>query len=167
MLGARSLGAVGNRWSGRAGTTGAALWAGVPALPVPVRFDEAFWASRLTAPGTAPPAVPLRRLTTGAPAAAVRRVTADPSYRERARAPAGRPAGEDGVAPVLAALDRAARRSGPHADPGGGPGRTVVIDSGSARGDRGGAGSRKGTPGLRAVTGPCGPAAVTAGRGPG
>ncbi|MFC7921059.1 glycosyltransferase [Streptomyces cinereoruber] len=92
-----------------AGTTGAVLRAGVPAVPVPVQFDAAFWASRLTALGTAPPAVPLRRLTSGALAAAVRRVTTDRSYRDHARAVVGRLAGEDGVAPVLAALDRATR----------------------------------------------------------
>lgn len=92
-----------------AGTTGAVLRAGVPAVPVPVQFDAAFWASRLTALGTAPEAVPLRRLTSGSLTAALRRATADASYRTRAHALADRLAREDGVAPVLAALDRLAR----------------------------------------------------------
>nr|WP_261994077.1 glycosyltransferase [Streptomyces sp. t39] len=92
-----------------AGTTGAVLRAGVPTVPVPVQFDAAFWASRLTALGTAPGVLPLRRLTSDALAAAVRRATADDSHRERARVLAGRLAAEDGVAPVLAALDRLAR----------------------------------------------------------
>lgn len=92
-----------------AGTTGAALRAGVPSVPVPVQFDAYFWASRLVALGTAPQAVPLRRLTAGTLAGALRRATRDGSYAERARALAAGLAGEDGVAPVLAALDRLAR----------------------------------------------------------
>lgn len=89
-----------------AGTTGAVLRAGVPNIPVPVQFDAAFWASRLTALGTAPGALPLRRLASGTLAAALRRATRDASHRTRARALADRLATEDGVAPVLAALDR-------------------------------------------------------------
>ncbi|MFB9436219.1 glycosyltransferase [Streptomyces showdoensis] len=91
-----------------AGTTGAVLRAGVPSVPVPVQFDAAFWSSRLTALGTAPGAVPLRRLTSGALATALRRATEEGSYRARARTLADRLAMEDGVAPVLAALDRLA-----------------------------------------------------------
>ncbi|MFF9345209.1 MULTISPECIES: glycosyltransferase [unclassified Streptomyces] len=89
-----------------AGTTAAVLRAGVPTVPVPVQFDAAFWASRLTALGTAPRAVPLRRLTSETLAEALRRATGDPSHRVRARALADRLAREDGVAPVLAALAR-------------------------------------------------------------
>ncbi|MEU9704835.1 glycosyltransferase [Streptomyces sp. NPDC047981] len=92
-----------------AGTTGAVLRAGVPSVPVPVQFDAGFWASRLTALGTAPGVLPLRRLTSGALAAALRRATEDGSHRARAHALAGRLAAEDGVAPVLAALARLAR----------------------------------------------------------
>nr|WP_318206481.1 glycosyltransferase [Streptomyces sp. SJL17-1] len=89
-----------------AGTTGAVLRAGVPTVPVPVQFDAAFWASRLTALGTAPGVVPLRRFTSAALAAALRRAVSDDSHRARARALADRLASEDGIAPVLAALDR-------------------------------------------------------------
>ncbi|MEU7015237.1 glycosyltransferase [Streptomyces sp. NPDC046385] len=92
-----------------AGTTGAVLRAGVPSVPVPVQFDAAFWAARLTALGTAPGVVPLRRLTSEALAVALRRATGDGSHRARARALADRLAAEDGVVPVLAALARTAR----------------------------------------------------------
>ncbi|MEU3726849.1 glycosyltransferase [Streptomyces sp. NPDC031705] len=92
-----------------AGTTGAALRAGVPCVPVPVQFDASFWASRLVDLGTAPGAVPLRRLDADTLGSALRRVTADPSYRERARHIARRLAAEDGVAPVAAALERLVR----------------------------------------------------------
>ncbi|MFD4552781.1 glycosyltransferase [Streptomyces sp. NPDC058469] len=89
-----------------AGTTAAGLRAGVPAVPVPIQFDEGFWAARLVALGVAPDAVPLRGLTADSLAAALVRATREPAYAERARALGTRVRAEDGVAPVLAALDR-------------------------------------------------------------
>lgn len=91
-----------------AGTTAAGLRAGVPAVPVPIQFDAGFWSGRLVALGVAPTAVPLRRLTTDALTSALLRVTRDPGYRERARALGARIREEDGVAPVLAAVNRLA-----------------------------------------------------------
>lgn len=89
-----------------AGTTAAGLRAGVPAVPVPIQFDEGFWAARLVTLGVAPAAVPLRGLTADTLAAALVRATREPAYAERARALGARVRAEDGVAPVLAALDR-------------------------------------------------------------
>lgn len=91
-----------------AGTTAAALRAGVPAVPVPVQFDAAFWARRLTSLGVAPRALPLRTLSPGALAAAVRTAVQDPAYAARAAALAARIRAEDGVAPVREALARIA-----------------------------------------------------------
>ncbi|WP_060905845.1 glycosyltransferase [Streptomyces scabiei] len=91
-----------------AGTTAAGLRAGVPAVPVPVQFDEGFWAARLVALGVSPGAVPLRGFTPTALAAALRRATTDPSYARRARVLAEELRGEDGVRPVLTGLDRLA-----------------------------------------------------------
>ncbi|MER6136527.1 glycosyltransferase [Streptomyces sp. NPDC001815] len=91
-----------------AGTTAAALRAGVPAVPVPIQFDEAFWAARLVSLGVAPTAVPLRGLTAGALGAAVTRAVAEPAYARRAQELAGRLRDEDGVGPVLTAVDRLA-----------------------------------------------------------
>lgn len=88
-----------------AGTTAAGLRAGVPAVPVPVQFDAGFWAARLVALGVAPAAVPLRRLTVGALSTALLRATRDPSYGERARALGARIRAEDGVMPVLEAVN--------------------------------------------------------------
>ncbi|MEV6590076.1 glycosyltransferase [Streptomyces acidicola] len=93
---------------GGAGTTAAGLRAGVPAVPVPIQFDEGFWAARLVALGVAPRAVPLRGLTAGVLTAALREATADSSYGQRARSLAERVRGEDAVAPVLAAVQRVA-----------------------------------------------------------
>ncbi|GAQ60254.1 glycosyltransferase [Streptomyces scabiei] len=91
-----------------AGTTAAGLRAGVPSVPVPVQFDEGFWAARLVALGVSPGAVPLRGFTPAALTAALRRATTDPSYARRARVLAEELRGEDGVRPVLTALDRLA-----------------------------------------------------------
>lgn len=91
-----------------AGTTAAGLRAGVPAVPVPVQFDAGFWSARLVALDVAPGVVPLRRLTVDALSAALLRATRDPAYRRRAAVLGARVRGEDGAAPVLAALDRPA-----------------------------------------------------------
>ncbi|EPH41512.1 putative Sterol 3-beta-glucosyltransferase [Streptomyces aurantiacus JA 4570] len=93
-----------------AGTTAAGLRAGVPAVPVPVQFDETFWAGRLTALGTAPCALPLPGLTAARLADALVRATSDPTYRERAGALAAWLATEDAFGPVDAALRRALDR---------------------------------------------------------
>ncbi len=89
-----------------AGTTAAGLRAGVPAVPVPGQLDAPFWASRLTALGVAPAAVPLGALTSGGLAGALRGAVGDPAYRERARRLAGRIAAEDGAADVLRWVER-------------------------------------------------------------
>ncbi|MFJ9899399.1 glycosyltransferase [Streptomyces sp. NPDC091280] len=88
-----------------AGTTAAGLRAGVPAVPVPIQFDEGFWAARLVALGVAPRTVPLRGLTADTLSAALVQATRDPAHAERARALGARVRAEDGTAPVLAALD--------------------------------------------------------------
>ncbi|MEW2175984.1 glycosyltransferase [Streptomyces sp. NPDC005406] len=48
---------------GGAGTSAAALRAGVPAVPVPVTADQPFWAGRLAAIGAATDPIPYRALT--------------------------------------------------------------------------------------------------------
>ncbi|MEU9055871.1 glycosyltransferase [Streptomyces sp. NPDC048384] len=91
-----------------AGTTGAGLRAGVPAVPVPIQFDEGFWAARLVALGVAPRAVPLRKLTAETLTTAVREATGDPSYGRRAQALAEGLRAEDGTAAVVDAVNRLA-----------------------------------------------------------
>jgi UDP:flavonoid glycosyltransferase YjiC (YdhE family) len=49
-----------------AGTTAAAVRAGVPSVPVPMALDQPFWAHRLHRAGIAARPVPARRLTAGA-----------------------------------------------------------------------------------------------------
>ncbi|WP_310432786.1 glycosyltransferase [Streptomyces sp. 3330] len=89
-----------------AGTTAAGVRAGVPAVPVPVQFDETFWAGRLVALGVAPNPVPLRRLTAQTLTAALLRATRDPGFRERAEELGTRVRAEDGTARVVEAVER-------------------------------------------------------------
>ncbi|WP_428936621.1 glycosyltransferase [Streptomyces sp. ACT015] len=89
-----------------AGTTAAGLRAGVPAVPVPIQFDEGFWASRLVRLGVAPHALALRRLSEDALRLALTHATRDPAFARRARDLGARIRAEDGVSPVLAAVER-------------------------------------------------------------
>jgi sterol 3beta-glucosyltransferase len=91
-----------------AGTTGAGLRAGVPAVPVPAQLDAGFWAARLVALGVSPGAVPLHGLTAPRLAAALRRAVGDRVHRDRARLLADRIAAEDGALDVLRFVERVA-----------------------------------------------------------
>ncbi|WP_326691510.1 MULTISPECIES: glycosyltransferase [unclassified Streptomyces] len=98
-----------------AGTTGAGLRAGVPAVPVPVQFDAGFWAARLVALGVAPTAVPLRQLTADRLAAALAAAVRNPVYGRRAERVATRLRAEDGVGAVVTALNNLAAAPPPGA----------------------------------------------------
>jgi sterol 3beta-glucosyltransferase len=89
-----------------AGTTGAGLRAGKPAVTVPMLGDQPFWAARLARLGVGPRPVPYRRLSARRLAAAISDAVTRPSYRDQARAMAARLADEDGAAPVISALAR-------------------------------------------------------------
>ncbi len=86
---------------GGAGTTGAAVRAGVPAVVVPFGMDQPFWASRVAALGTSPDPIPRRRLTATGLAGALR-AAADPVMRHRAAEVGERVRAEDGVASAVA-----------------------------------------------------------------
>lgn len=91
-----------------AGTTGAGLRAGVPAVAVPVLADQPFWAYRLHGLGVAPEPVYFGKLTAGTLGGALRECLGEPGYRERAVSLARRIADEDGGAAVLARIERLA-----------------------------------------------------------
>ncbi|WKK24179.1 glycosyltransferase [Streptomyces olivoreticuli] len=84
-----------------AGTTGAGLRAGVPSVAVPAQLDAPFWAARLAALGVGPEPVPLRELSAGRLAAALRQAVGTPAYGLRAQALADRLKTEDGARDVL------------------------------------------------------------------
>ncbi|MEV0022876.1 glycosyltransferase [Streptomyces atroolivaceus] len=85
-----------------AGTTAAGLRAGVPALPVPVMYDQPFWASRLHQLGVAPRPLPFEDLTAETLGAALTACLSEPSHRRRAAGLAPHIAAEDGAGTVLA-----------------------------------------------------------------
>ncbi|MFF7633095.1 glycosyltransferase [Kitasatospora sp. NPDC008050] len=87
-----------------AGTSGAGLRAGVPAVPVPVMADQPFWAARLHHLGVAPRVLPFSDLTAEHLATAITATRAE-TVRRRAADLARQLAAEDGAAPVLALID--------------------------------------------------------------
>ncbi|WP_251096025.1 glycosyltransferase [Streptomyces sp. Caat 7-52] len=95
-----------------AGTTAAALRAGVPAVAVPVTADQPFWAARLAALGAAPEPIPLRALTAERLAVALGLVTSRQGYTRAAAGAARHMAGEDGAGLVAKAVERLSRTDG-------------------------------------------------------
>ncbi len=89
-----------------AGTTGAGLRAGVPAVPVPFVVDQPFWGARLHRLGVAPHPIPLHELAADALADALRSCVDEPTYRKRAAELARRIRADDGSAAVLALIAR-------------------------------------------------------------
>lgn len=93
---------------GGAGTTAAALRAGLPSVIVPVFGDQPFWARRVRALGVGPPPIPRNRLTADRLSQAIRVILTDASLRERALALAERIRSEDGVTRAVEAFEREA-----------------------------------------------------------
>ncbi|PRX96787.1 glycosyltransferase [Allonocardiopsis opalescens] len=94
-----------------AGTTAAALRAGVPAVPVPAAADQPFWADRITRIGVSPGPVPFRRVTAERLGEAVRAAVTERRYREQAGRLADIIATEDGAGSVLRVVDALASRT--------------------------------------------------------
>ena len=96
-----------------AGTTGAGLRAGVPAVPVPVLVDQPFWADRLHRLGVAPHPLPLPELTADTLTDALRSCLDRPTYRTRATELAHRVRADDGPAAVLSLITQLEGERGP------------------------------------------------------
>ncbi|WP_432133126.1 MULTISPECIES: glycosyltransferase [unclassified Streptomyces] len=82
---------------GGAGTTCAALRAGVPNVVCPFFGDQPYWASRVHALGAGPPPLPARDLTADALAEQLTAVTGNTAFGESARRIAGALRAEDGA----------------------------------------------------------------------
>ncbi|AOD16293.1 glycosyltransferase [Xanthomonas fragariae] len=89
---------------GGAGTTGAALVAGVPSVVLPFGYDQPFWAHCLAQRGVAPPALERAGLQPETLADAMRQASA-PAMRAAARALGQRIAEEDGVSRAVDQLE--------------------------------------------------------------
>ncbi|GAA0428842.1 glycosyl transferase [Actinoplanes capillaceus] len=88
---------------GGAGTTAAALRAGVPSVIVPFTADQPFWAHRAAALGAAPAPIPLRRAT---PRKLRDAIAVADSCRTGAAALSRSLAAEDGIAAAVAEIRR-------------------------------------------------------------
>jgi sterol 3beta-glucosyltransferase len=93
---------------GGAGTTHAAVAAGVPSVVVPHVGDQRYWADRLHRLGVAPVPVPVRTLNGAALAEGALAAASDPRMREAARTLGARLRDEDGVSAAVALLERVA-----------------------------------------------------------
>jgi UDP:flavonoid glycosyltransferase YjiC (YdhE family) len=91
---------------GGAGTTAAALRAGVPSVVVPHMIDQSAWGRRMHALGAGPAPIRRRRLSMERLHAAIEAAVTDPEIRESARALGERIRGEDGIARATDAFQR-------------------------------------------------------------
>lgn len=89
---------------GGAGTTAAALRAGVPSLVTPFIADQRFWAGRVTALGAGLGPMSRRQLEPEPLAAALRALVENPAYLARAGRVSEQLSHEDGVGKAVAAL---------------------------------------------------------------
>jgi sterol 3beta-glucosyltransferase len=89
---------------GGAGTTGAALRAGVPSIVVPLGFDQPFWGRRVHALGVGPRPISRRRLSASGLANAIRTATGDSAMRARAASLGAELRAERGVERAIAEL---------------------------------------------------------------
>lgn len=94
---------------GGAGTTGAALRAGVPAIVVPFAMDQPFWGSRVEALGVGPKPIPRKRLTATRLADALRATVNDEAMGVRAAELGELLRAEDGPAEAAKWFERVVR----------------------------------------------------------
>jgi UDP:flavonoid glycosyltransferase YjiC (YdhE family) len=90
---------------GGAGTTGAALRAGVPTLVVPFTMDQPFWGARVAALGVGPAPIARRALRVASLAEGLRQMIGDASMRARAASLGERIRAEDGVGEAVRHLE--------------------------------------------------------------
>ena len=82
---------------GGSGTTAAGLSSGIPALVVPILFDQYFWGQRIAELGTGPHPIPFKKLTAQSLADAIRTMTIENDMRVRAAGLGEKLRREDGL----------------------------------------------------------------------
>lgn len=90
---------------GGAGTTAAALRAGVPSIVVPFFGDQPFWGDRAMKLGTSPPPIPKAKLTVDRLAAAITIAVTDPEISTQAQAIAQHLRSEDGIKQAIEVIN--------------------------------------------------------------
>lgn len=90
---------------GGAGTVGAGLRAGIPAVVVPFFGDQPAWGKRLNHLGVAPPPIPVQQLTAQNLAAAIRQVLDTPAMTQQAGKIAASIRAEQGVKRAVDVID--------------------------------------------------------------
>jgi sterol 3beta-glucosyltransferase len=91
---------------GGAGTTAAAMRAGIPSVIVPFSGDQPFWGERVRILGAGPPPIPHTRLSADRLAACIKAATHDDLIRERARVIGKSIRAEDGISRAIEAFER-------------------------------------------------------------
>src|SRR5260370_5354348 len=91
--------------NGGAGTTGAAVRAGIPSVIVPFYGDQPFWARCLNRQGVAPPAVERKAMTADTLASALA-ATQHPAMTQKAVALGSAVRAEDGIGEGVRCLHR-------------------------------------------------------------
>jgi len=90
---------------GGAGTTAAALRAGVPSIVMPFFFDQIFWGKRIAALGAGPPPIGRRDITVPALVKAIETVSRDRRLIGRVKALGGTIRSENGVTLAVQAFE--------------------------------------------------------------
>jgi sterol 3beta-glucosyltransferase len=90
---------------GGAGTTAAALRAGIPSVVIPYFYDQFFWGQRLFALGVGSRPIPKKKLTEGSLEEAIRQVLGGPGMKERCEALAAKIRAEDGIGTAVSAIE--------------------------------------------------------------
>jgi len=86
---------------GGAGTTGQALWAGVPSVVVPFTSDQPFWGRRVHALGAGPSPIPAKKLSVRTLVEAIDTVMGNHEMQSRARELGECIRSEDGVSTAV------------------------------------------------------------------
>jgi sterol 3beta-glucosyltransferase len=89
---------------GGAGTTAAALRAGVPAIVVPFIVDQPFWGARVRALGVGPAPIPMKQLTSRRLAGAIHSAVTDTGLRQSAQRLGAALQSEDGLGRAVALI---------------------------------------------------------------
>jgi UDP:flavonoid glycosyltransferase YjiC (YdhE family) len=91
---------------GGAGTTAAALSAGVPSIVTPVMGDQSFWARRVSELGVGPKSFPRRKLTVERLSCAIEAAVRDDTIRAKSATLGEQIRAEDGISTAVELIER-------------------------------------------------------------